>query len=126
MACTDTGFTGRSISLTSRSFHDLSKHIKFRSVALLGVVQIIDFLNVIERIPYPQVENLFISTYNGSGFPEGVVPGTVESLINLYKPGFDIRLLFPSSVVRPSAFLLYSNDISSLILRKKSATTTES
>src|SRR6266446_2818496 len=81
LACTDTGFTGRSISLTSRFFHELSKHVKFRSVALRGVVQIIDFLNVIERTPYPQVENLFISTHNGFGLPEDVVPGIMESLI---------------------------------------------
>jgi len=107
LACTDTGFTGRSISLTSRSFYELSRHVKLRSVALRSVVQIIGFLNVIERTPYPQVENLFISTHNGSGFSEDVEPGIMESLINLYryKESLDIRVQHPSSVVSSSTFI---------------------
>lgn len=105
-ACTDTGFTGRSISLTSRFFHELSKSVKLRSVGLRGVVQIIDFLNVIERTPvvYRRVENLFISTHNGCGLPGDIVPDTMEALVNLYKPGYDIRVHHPSSVVRPLSF----------------------
>ena len=105
-ACTDTGFTGRSISLTSRLFHELSKPVKLRSVGLRGVVHIIDFLNLIERTPVVErrVENLFISTHNGCGFLDDVVPDTMEALANLYKPGYDIRVHCPSSVVWPLSF----------------------
>ena len=98
-----TGFTGRSISLTSRFFYELSKPVKLRSVGLQGVVQIINFLNLIERTPvvHVRVENLFISTHNTSEVPGDVM----EALVNLYKPGYDIQVQ-PSSVVRLSVFLI--------------------
>jgi len=109
LACTDTGFTGRSISLTSRFFYELSKPVKLRSVGLRGVVQIIDFLNLIERTPvvHRRVENLFISTHNGCDPPEDVLSDAIEALVNLYEPGYDIRVHHPSSVVRLSAFLIF-------------------
>ncbi|KIM44936.1 hypothetical protein M413DRAFT_66764 [Hebeloma cylindrosporum] len=92
LACTDTGFTGRSISLTSRLFHELSKPAKLCSVGLRGVVQIIDFLNLIEQTPvvYRRVENLFISTHTGCRFRKDLTPDTVDELVKLYKPRYDI------------------------------------
>jgi len=108
LACTDTGFTGRSISLTSRFFYELSKPVKLRSVGLQGVVQIIDFLNLIERMPviHRRVENLFISTHNACDVPEDVIPDVMEALVNLYKPDYDIRVHQPFSVVSLSVFLI--------------------
>ena len=91
LACTDTGFTGRSISLTSRFFYELSKPVKLRSVGLQGVVQIIDFLNLIERTPvvHRRVENLFISTHNACKVPGHVM----EALVNLYKVRLSVFLI---------------------------------
>jgi hypothetical protein len=64
-ACTDTGFTGRSVSATCRHFHELAKCVKLRSVALFSTEQIIAFVKLAEALPCWErvIENLYLTTY---------------------------------------------------------------
>lgn len=61
-ACTDTGYTGRAISETCRSFNDVGKLVKFRSVALQGLSQVTSFWNSIKSLPpyHRQIENMYM------------------------------------------------------------------
>lgn len=49
-ACLDSGQTGRSISLVSRSFSEMSAHVKLQSIALLGRQNIHNFVGVLRQI----------------------------------------------------------------------------
>ncbi|TFK79703.1 hypothetical protein K466DRAFT_605934 [Polyporus arcularius HHB13444] len=65
-ACTDGGFTGRSISLVSKCAHRNARPVRFRNVSLSGYRQIESFLNLLdkERLVTPiRVHNLYISTW---------------------------------------------------------------
>lgn len=99
--CTDTGFTGRSISATSRYFHEIAKKVRLRSVALFTIEQIIAFVKLVEGLPSgePLVENLYILlTYD---FPARRNFGALSQ--EFYKPGFDTRVSPP-----PMRFVLNS------------------
>ena len=94
-ACTDTGFTGRSISSTSRYFHEIAKKIRLRSVALFSIKQIIAFVKLVEALPLGErlVENLYITTYDSAARE------SIRSLSKeFYKPGFETRGMPPSMV----------------------------
>ena len=64
--CTDGRYSGRSLSLVARAFHDAVRAIRFHSVALTGARQIYGFLPCLEKArllgPIP-VRHLFISTW---------------------------------------------------------------
>ena len=65
LACTDGGYTGCSLSLVSRRFHDVVHTARYHSVALSGIKQIFFFLRCLEnarRAASIQVHHLFIST----------------------------------------------------------------
>lgn len=66
-ACLDTGFTGRSLSLVSKYICEVSKPVKFQSIALHGHDQILAFAALLERIPphLRRVRNLLVSFYWG-------------------------------------------------------------
>ncbi|KAJ7252496.1 hypothetical protein C8J57DRAFT_1187556 [Mycena rebaudengoi] len=51
-ACTDSGYTGRSLSLVSKYFHEVSKPAKLQSIALYGRAQILAFAALLDR-PHP-------------------------------------------------------------------------
>ncbi|KZT20187.1 hypothetical protein NEOLEDRAFT_1076085, partial [Neolentinus lepideus HHB14362 ss-1] len=46
-ACTDDGFTGRSLSLVSKYVYEVSDHCRYQSVALAGIVQMTSFLSLL-------------------------------------------------------------------------------
>lgn len=50
-ACMDNGSTGRSLSLVSRTFNLVSKPVKYHSIALNGLPQILHFAYLIEQTP---------------------------------------------------------------------------
>jgi len=50
-ACTDTGFTGRSLSLVSKYVHETSKSVKLQSIALRGYAQMLTFADLLEQTP---------------------------------------------------------------------------
>ena len=50
-ACTDTGFTGRSLSLVSKYIHETSKSVKLQSIALRGYGQMLAFADLLEKYP---------------------------------------------------------------------------
>jgi hypothetical protein len=50
-ACTDSGYTGRSLSLVSRYFHEVSKPAKLQSIALYGHAQILAFAALLDQTP---------------------------------------------------------------------------
>lgn len=50
-ACTDSGYTGRSLSLVSRYIHETSQPAKLQSIALVGRKQILDFAVLLSRTP---------------------------------------------------------------------------
>ncbi|KAJ7252505.1 hypothetical protein C8J57DRAFT_1519837 [Mycena rebaudengoi] len=50
-ACTDSGYTGRSLSLVSKYFHEVSKPAKLQSIALHGRGQILAFAALLDQTP---------------------------------------------------------------------------
>ncbi|KAJ7251406.1 hypothetical protein C8J57DRAFT_674383 [Mycena rebaudengoi] len=50
-ACTDSGYTGRSLSLVSKYFHEVSKPAKLQSIALYGRAQILAFAALLDQTP---------------------------------------------------------------------------
>ncbi|KAJ7251400.1 hypothetical protein C8J57DRAFT_674315 [Mycena rebaudengoi] len=50
-ACTDSGYTGRSLSLVSKYFHEVSKPTKLQSIALHGRDQILAFAALLDQTP---------------------------------------------------------------------------
>ncbi len=65
MACDDEGRTGRSLSLVSRYIHDVSEDIKYRSLAIWGMPQILRCHDVLLRKPphIRRIIHLFISAH---------------------------------------------------------------
>ena len=49
-ACTDDGFTGRSLSLVSRRIHDTSRRYALQSVALYGSYQLSAFASLLDKV----------------------------------------------------------------------------
>ncbi|KAJ7251414.1 hypothetical protein C8J57DRAFT_1078181 [Mycena rebaudengoi] len=50
-ACTDSGYTGRSLSLVSKYFHEVSKPAILQSIALYGRAQILAFAALLDQTP---------------------------------------------------------------------------
>jgi len=62
-ACDDDGTTGRTLSLVSRQFYQLTQNCKYRSIALVGLPQIASFVAMLEQLPkIPPVRHLFLSS----------------------------------------------------------------
>ena len=61
-ACTDDGYTGRSLSLVSTYFHDISAPFKYQSLAITHWTQIIAFSNIFCQLPASQkkIKYLFV------------------------------------------------------------------
>ncbi|KIM79213.1 hypothetical protein PILCRDRAFT_74632, partial [Piloderma croceum F 1598] len=51
LACTDGGYTGRSLSAVSRYIHDTSSSYKFQSVTLHNTHQTVSFASILDGIP---------------------------------------------------------------------------
>ena len=65
-ACTDGGYTGRSLSLVSRCIHQVASPVRFHSVALNGFRHIESFLACLEKQrseSHAPVHHLFLSTW---------------------------------------------------------------
>lgn len=62
-ACTDGGLTGRSLSLVSKHICAVSKPAKFHSIAIHGVWQALQFIQILDTIPLQTqpVHHLFIT-----------------------------------------------------------------
>lgn len=63
ICCMDGGFTGRSLSLVSKRIHELSKRVKYHSIAIRGAWQAVQFMQLLEARSFePQpVCHLFIT-----------------------------------------------------------------
>jgi len=63
LACTDGGYTGRSLSLVSRYVHETSKPFKLQSVCVKGILQAIEFESFLSNNPGIDhgVRHLFVS-----------------------------------------------------------------
>jgi hypothetical protein len=79
LACTDGGFTGRSLSLVSHYVHDTSKPFKLQSVSVKGVWQAAEFASMLYSNPAVDhgVRHLFISCLH----PHDNVTSHVEDMI---------------------------------------------
>lgn len=101
MACDDEGRTGRSLSLVSRYIHDVSEDIKYRSLAVWSMPQILRCHQVLLTKPphLRRIIHLFISAH------EQVRPGE-EGPVEGYQWGTQIHyvsaFIFPLS---PSHFV---------------------
>jgi hypothetical protein len=126
-ACTDDGYTGRSLSLVSRYIHEASKPMKLQSISVVGISQIHGFARLIANTPpcYRQVRYLFIHDMGRSEDEDdddddqgSEQPGsdqtllfTLESIITTLAPSLTILYAFvytltshpilPSSVIFP-------------------------
>ena len=62
LACTDTGSTGRSLSLVSKHFHDISGPFKYQSLAITQCRQLIAFARTFSQLPdfQKKIKYLFI------------------------------------------------------------------
>ncbi|KAI0775895.1 hypothetical protein BD413DRAFT_255403 [Trametes elegans] len=64
IACTDGGYTGRSLALTSKFFHSQSLPARFRTVAFKSLQRLEDFLTYLDtqlRGFCPHIEHLYLS-----------------------------------------------------------------
>jgi hypothetical protein len=63
LACLDGGFTGCSLSIASRLFHEVSASTRLQSVAVTGVARLESLLRLLQRLPEGQrrVRFLFIN-----------------------------------------------------------------
>lgn len=61
--CTDGGLTGRSLSLVSKKIHRVSRSAKFQSIAIRGVWQAVQFLEILEAMHpnVPLILDLFVT-----------------------------------------------------------------
>ncbi|KAJ7677579.1 hypothetical protein B0H14DRAFT_2261194, partial [Mycena olivaceomarginata] len=61
-SCTDDGCTGRSLSLVSRAVHIVSKPLKYQSLCVVGLDQLMKLLAVLSKLPTGgrKVKYLFI------------------------------------------------------------------
>ncbi|KZP20639.1 hypothetical protein FIBSPDRAFT_532572 [Athelia psychrophila] len=68
-ACTDSGFTGRSISLTSRQFHQECRPVRYQSIAVHGPQSIFALESSLKNVPahLRRVRYLFISSESRPG-----------------------------------------------------------
>jgi hypothetical protein len=63
-ACTDDGSTGRSLSLVSTHFHDISAPFKYRSIAITHWSQIIAFSQIFCKLPAFQKKTVSLFVYH--------------------------------------------------------------
>lgn len=85
-ACTDDGFTGRSLSAVSRHIHEVSKSFKFQSIACRGAAQILAFSSLLRRSnPHPRVVHLFVSYLYSDELPS---ENTTEDSEHVHVSGF--------------------------------------
>lgn len=68
-ACTDSGFTGQSLSLVSKLFRELSERRRLQSISLYGYEKLQDFAALLSRTPphFCRVRYLFVSSYLKDG-----------------------------------------------------------
>ena len=89
IACDDDGHTGRSLSLVSRRFRDVSFLIRFETITLKGMSRMRLFLEMLEDAPSkPTVKHLLLSDNGRDEKPEsGVTPVAVcTSVISSVAP----------------------------------------
>ena len=89
-ACTDDGFTSRSLSLTSRTLRTASLPFSLRTLSARGVLQLLSLTSYLESIPQDQriVENLFYTaTFEGEDSYQTASHNTIAKLEEFYKPG---------------------------------------
>jgi hypothetical protein len=96
LACTDNGFTGRSLSLVSQYIHETSKPMKLQSLAVVGPNQIQGLARLIEHTApsHRRVQYLFID----SGWSGGTVTSIlkdVQSIVAALAPSLIILHLRP-------------------------------
>ncbi|KAL1940811.1 hypothetical protein VTO73DRAFT_7852 [Trametes versicolor] len=61
LACTDGGYTGRSLALTSISFHTYSLRGRFRTLAFTSLPSLQQFLHLLSRHGPARIEHLYLS-----------------------------------------------------------------
>ena len=64
LACTDDGFTSRSLSLVSTHFRDISTPFKYRSIALTHCSQIISFSKSFCKLPASQKNTVYLFVHH--------------------------------------------------------------
>ena len=64
LACTDDGATGRSLSLVSTHFRDISAPFKYQSIAITHWSQIIAFSQIFCKLPASQKKTLFLFVHH--------------------------------------------------------------
>ena len=68
LACTDDGSTGRSLSLVSTHFRDISAPFKYQSIAITHWSQIIAFSQIFCKLPASQKKTLFLFVHHSLPF----------------------------------------------------------
>jgi hypothetical protein len=84
-ACTDTGLTGRSLSLVSKRFHDISGPLKYQSIAITRWRQLISFSQTFSQLPDLQKKIKYLFIHCPYPFPD------VEDDPSLVDPSTDVE-----------------------------------
>ncbi|KAF8211952.1 hypothetical protein K438DRAFT_1220371 [Mycena galopus ATCC 62051] len=96
VACRDTGYTGRSLSLVSRYIHETSALSRYTSIVLVGRAQILAFARLLDRSPtHLRTRYLFINGHESEAEMDQVVKAhlrTREARLN-YKKLFVEKML---------------------------------
>jgi len=109
-ACTDNGFTGRTLSLVSRYIHDTSKSAKLQSLSVTKPQQIHGLARLIANTPpkYRRIRHLFIASPNDDGdvlaaflYIIGALAPTITTL-HVHFPFYRRSLFLPGTATFPS------------------------
>jgi hypothetical protein len=79
LACTDDGSTGRSLSLVSTYFRDISAPFKYRSIAITHWSQIIAFSQLFCKLPAYQKKTVFLFVHHPFPFLDDPTTGTDQT-----------------------------------------------
>jgi len=109
-ACTDNGFTGRSLSLVSRYIHDTSKSVKLQSLSVTKPQQIHGLARLIANTPpkYRRVGHLFIASPNDDGDVLAAFLSIIRALaptittLHVHFPFYRRSLFVPGTATFPS------------------------
>jgi len=80
LACTDGGYTGRSLSLVSHYVHDTSKPFKLQSIFVTGVWQAVQFQSLLSNNPQAGIDHGVRHLFLSCLYPHDQVTNHVEDL----------------------------------------------
>ncbi|KAJ7889921.1 hypothetical protein B0H14DRAFT_2497490 [Mycena olivaceomarginata] len=100
-SCTDTGCTGRALSLVSRAAHLVSKPLKYQSIVVTGFRELLKLLAVLRELP-PGARRVKYLCVGGA--VSDTAEKTLGRILRLVAPSLVALRIHCSTISRPSLF----------------------